>query len=138
MCAKRIPWLYRFFFVRRLFLPDMPTGVSEKVDDVRSASIIGAILVVVRTLAFPVGVSVVLVRMRTLSPQFVFMPKRRGPGDQSEASGLEAAITSRFASFRVGSLAFAARTATLTSRSISFPMARLPTPILFLPTKCEG
>jgi hypothetical protein len=41
--------------------------------------------------------------------------------------GLEATITSRFASFRVGSLAFAARTATLTSRCISFPMTRLPT-----------
>jgi hypothetical protein len=34
------------------------------------------------------------------------MDKRRGPGDQSGASGLEAAITSRFASFRVGSLAY--------------------------------
>lgn len=55
------------------------------------------------------------------------MDKSRGPRDQSGALGLEAAITSRFASFRVGSLAFAARTATLTSRSISLPMVRLPT-----------
>src|ERR671917_727909 len=45
------------------------------------------------------------------------MDKRRGPRDQSGALGLEAATTSRFASFLVGSLAFAARTATLTSRS---------------------
>ena len=34
------------------------------------------------------------------------MDKRGGPGDQSGASGLEAATTSRFASFRVGSLAY--------------------------------
>lgn len=58
-------YAYRFFFRRRFFLV---VGSTEKVDDVRSAGNIGATLVVVLTLTFPAGVSVVFVRMRIVPP----------------------------------------------------------------------
>ena len=51
----------RFYLVRRLLLR---VGTTEKVDDVRRAGSIGAALVVVLTLTFPVGVNVVFVLMR--------------------------------------------------------------------------
>ncbi|MCA1728515.1 MAG: hypothetical protein LC751_03585 [Actinobacteria bacterium] len=54
---------YRFF--RRLFLG---VGISEKVEDVLSAGIIGAALTVDLTLTFPDGVNVVFVRMRMVPP----------------------------------------------------------------------
>jgi len=43
-------------------------GSAEKVAEVRSAGSIGAAFTVVLTLIFPEGVSVVFVRMRTVSP----------------------------------------------------------------------
>ena len=81
--------IYRFFFVRRLFLG---VGTNEKLVDVRSAGIIGATLVVVLTLTLPAGVSVVLVRMRKGFLRIGFRvswrayprrgdSKRRGTGD---------------------------------------------------------
>ena len=56
----------RFYLVRRLLLR---VGTTEKVDDVRSAGSIGAALVVVLTLTFPVGVNVVFVLMRMVPPR---------------------------------------------------------------------
>lgn len=55
-----------FYFLRRLLF--LRVGASEKVDDVLSGGSIGAILVVVRTLTFPVGVRLVLVRIRNGVP----------------------------------------------------------------------
>jgi len=56
----------RFYLVRRFLLR---VGTTEKVDDVRSAGSIGAVLVVVLTLTFPVGVNVVFVLMRMVPPR---------------------------------------------------------------------
>jgi len=60
-------------------------------------------------------------------PQLQSVSKRRGPGDQSGASGLEAAITSRFASFRVGSLAYFGENRDSYIAFHLLSMARLPT-----------
>ena len=48
-------------------------GSTEKVDDVRSAGIIGAALTVVLTLTLPDGVSDVFVLMRIVSPKIRFL-----------------------------------------------------------------
>lgn len=64
-CISR-KYFSRFYLLRRLLLR---VGTTEKVDDVRSAGSIGAALVVVLTLTFPVGVNVVFVLMRMVPPR---------------------------------------------------------------------